>query len=1293
MRKKLSLLVLLFVFTFFMSGSAYAVNVGNGTELDIEFNNITTSGTLTITTDTIVAVSSLTAAGKEVVFEGFQPGGTTIDLGNIYTFLNIETSTMTLNNISVTKSSGSAVVSSASYISASSSGTFDNNISYASGGAFVLQNTSTAAFSGDFDFTNNTASTSGGAIYATNSFLDFTNANETNFSGNTCGLGAGAIFLYGKSTATFSGKVNFSNNTGNTVNSRGGAVYVWSNSHLDFTNASSTTFNSNQAYGGGALYLWTNSTVIFGADTLFINNYASGASGDDSGGGAIHLDYAYMEAQDIKFINNKAANRGGALFLFDDSEAVFKGDTLFENNASAGAGGAIYIQGEYSKLHFTDTSSVTFRSNISVKDSGGALAVYSSTAIFDGAVDFIGNKTLNSNYSKGGALYLEDSDASFTSDVLFKDNESAMETMPFDGGQGGGFAAVSTDARNVTFSSAAVFDGNKAGWGGGFYLQNVGVTFADKVLFSSNTTNGFGGGFYAENSWGNIQQDINFNSYAEFRGNKAYAGGGFVVNGNNVMQMSFEDALFVENSAIFAGGAFEAFDIVFDFNGIVRFSSNTSDGHAGAIYTTDSSIGFNGHTVFEYNEAKDGSGGAVDISTADVKFNNNVYFSSNTASDSGGAINITDQGSVFFDIGYAEFFRNKAGNFGGAINTFDSSVHSSTNSKILFNENAADMGGAIFASVGEFQLTNPHFYNNTASTFGGAIASSGTSVSSYAVVNILSLDRGGNDNKTVFRGNEAAGQNNAIYLSDFSSMTFNTGLNASVEMYDKISAQSSTSYLIISGDGKFNMAADADIENLYINNGNFYLRGGRTLNVTNMNISDGSVFNMADHTALDSSTSTTFNTLNVTTFNIDGKLAVDGINNDGAVNITAGTVNLGETSSLDVLTNITNINYKKKIYKVFYYGILNSSFSAVTINDGLDVDDLSVKNYFKREGNWLLYILEGKGTSTAFTSLAGLSYNSMQVAKLFDSVTTESGRINATEDFLNDIFMLDSQSDNVKKQGLSDMSGYFIANVIRSAGLMSDNGEVYDRIKYQDFKTIDMDGIWVQARGQYNKISSNDNSPEDYKDTMTGFTAGWDKMHDEFGLLIGVFGKYNNNTIEQSAENSADVQGFGAGVYSGLVRDEWELKALISGNFDTFETHRKIRYLDRTADGKFDAFTFGFDVEFGVKTYVTESIYFKPFGGIETKAVSYNGFKEENAAGVGLDIKGDIYTRGLGRIGLIVASDDDQKFEWNAGLQGKYLFVGDEPEIESQFLGSAIKFSSRGAKEGNTLLGVSGGVS
>ncbi len=708
MRKKLSLLVLLFVFTFFMSGSAYAVNVGNGTELDIEFNNITTSGTLTITTDTIVAVSSLTAAGKEVVFEGFQPGGTTIDLGNIYTFLNIETSTMTLNNISVTKSSGSAVVSSASYISASSSGTFDNNISYVSGGAFVLQNTSTAAFSGDFDFTNNTASTSGGAIYATNSFLDFTNANETNFtgnsaqginwlngggamflanstasfagdsdftnnttstsggaiyannsfldftnanetnfSGNTCGLGAGAIFLYGKSTATFSGKVNFSNNTGNTVNSRGGAVYVWSNSHLDFTNASSTTFNSNQAYGGGALYLWTNSTVIFGADTSFINNYASGASGDDSGGGAIHLDYAYMEAQDIKFINNKAANRGGALFLFDDSEAVFKGDTLFENNASAGAGGAIYIQGEYSKLHFTDTSSVTFRSNISVKDSGGALAVYSSTAIFDGAVDFIGNKSGKS----GGALYSNAGETVFKGDTLFENNVST--------GAGGAIYAESgsklhfTDTSSVTFrSNTSVNNGGALAVHSSTAIFDGDVAFIDNKSGSSNSGGAIHAGLYSFLDFTNANKTT-------FTGNRS--GTGMFVGGGAMYMAAYSTAVFGgevnflnnnngNTSNVFGGAVFVSPLSYLDFTkaSTTIFDSNQAY-RGGALYIMNTSTAiFGAETVFRNNYAS-GAGGAIfnDFAYIIASEAENIKFIGNESSNNGGALYSNEGESIF----------------------------------------------------------------------------------------------------------------------------------------------------------------------------------------------------------------------------------------------------------------------------------------------------------------------------------------------------------------------------------------------------------------------------------------------------------------------------------------------------------------------------------------------------------------------------------------------------------------------------------------------------------------------
>lgn len=1303
MKKKLSLFACLLMF--FACGAVYGQtveNVADGAELDAHFNAMT-QGTLNITVDTITAVSSLYGSGKEIVFEGLQPDGSVIDLGQQHSFLNLEGgSDIRLNGISVINSSGSAITSSGSLVAVSGSGQFGGNVSYGYGGAFFLKEDSEAMFNGDFVFSNNTASQNGGAIFVENSeasflgdlsftdnessqkggaiyagynsYVDLSNVTKTVFSGNKSGsgmyVGGGALYAGVNSRTLFGGDVEFSNNNkGNTSNSYGGAVIVSPLALLDFTNAHKTVFDSNEAYLGGAIYIMNTGMAFFAGDTEFRNNFAGGD------GGAIYNNYAHIESvsnSNIKFIGNSAENRGGVLFSTFAGETVFNGDVLFQNNRSTGAGGAVYLENE-SKLHFAGQNNIVFDSNISYGDNsgdrfgkGGALAVYNSTAIFDGTTIFRNNKSLDEENAAGGAVFLQNSDISFAGHASFLNNETYDADFAF-AGYGGGFAAFNdnvSEIRTVEFDSTAVFDGNKAWQGAGFYAENAGITFADMVLFSSNTATSFfgmGGGFYVNNA--GAAQDIKFEKYAEFRGNEAYIGGAFVINGGNIVNVSFEDALFTQNTALGSGGAFQVVETDLDFNGAAVFSGNSSAGESGAFFAFESSVTFNGGAEFSGNRS-DSSGGAIVVRVSNLVFNNRADFSGNK----GGSSGTSSGGAIAAAYSNVDFF----------------SVSS-------FSENEANAGGAIYVLDGELNLVNSYFYDNTAYDRGGAIAAAGSFVSSYAVVNIVTSDRGSGENKTVFKGNQAAGESNAVYLADYSSMTFITNENASVEMYDKISADSDSSYITVSGAGKFNMGAGADIANLNIVNGNFYLRGGQTLNITNMNVSNGSVFNMADHSALPGGSSAGFNTLNVTALNLDGRLEVDGVNNDGTVNISAETVSLGDLSSLDVLTNITDKNYNKRIYKIFSYGSLSGNFGGVTINDGINAGDLSISNYFMRENNWLMYVLVGEALSTDFSSLAGLSYNSKQVAKLFDRVT-ESG--SASGSLLLDIALLDGQAPGIRKQGLEDMSGYFIANVIRSAGFVNDNAEIYDRIKYQDFETEDMNGIWVQARGQHNKVSSDDNSPQDYKDTMIGFMAGWDKMFDEQGILIGAFAKYNSNSVDQGSANSADIRGFGGGIYSGIVKDEWELKALVSGNFDNFETKRKIRYLNKTADGEFDSFTLGFDIEFGVKSYVTENIYLKPFGGFETKSVMYKGFKEENAGDAGLDVNSDTYTRGMGRIGIGVASDDDKKLEWSASLHGKYLFMGKEPEIESEFLGAAgAKFKSRGAKEGNTLLGVSGGIS
>ncbi|MCL2334553.1 MAG: OmpA family protein, partial [Endomicrobia bacterium] len=94
--------------------------------------------------------------------------------------------------------------------------------------------------------------------------------------------------------------------------------------------------------------------------------------------------------------------------------------------------------------------------------------------------------------------------------------------------------------------------------------------------------------------------------------------------------------------------------------------------------------------------------------------------------------------------------------------------------------------------------------------------------------------------------------------------------------------------------------------------------------------------------------------------------------------------------------------------------------------------------------------------------------------------------------------------------------------------------------------------------------------------------------------------------------------------------------------------------------------------------------------GLEIANTNYGDFKETGGGIYDLDTKGGNYLRSAGRVG---AGVDYEKgiWIWYANVEGKCVFEGTKPEIESQFNGTGIEFNSRGADEKNVVIGAGAG--
>ncbi|MDR1196605.1 MAG: autotransporter domain-containing protein [Endomicrobium sp.] len=809
-------------------------------------------------------------------------------------------------------------------------------------------------------------------------------------------------------------------------------------------------------------------------------------------------------------------------------------------------------------------------------------------------------------------------------------------------GQEGGGALSARNNSYVHFSSGVIFDSNTAyNYGGGFYSHRSTLVFDGDAHFINNTVEYSGGGFTADTN-----SNIFFNGHTVLKGNKT-----------------------TENN----GAGFFAHSASVNFN-TAELENNVSLDNGGGFYAVQSNISFSGKAVFSGNSAKL-TGGAASIGMySDVRFDDEAHFLSNTATNGGGAIRISRSNLSFAKN--AVFENNTSSLSGGAIGADHYATISFNDTSSFKNNKTDENGGAIYVHSGNLSLSDTIFEGNTAVMAGGAIYLTGTSFSEKAVLTINT------SSETLFTGNKANNVSNAIYLDNYSSAEFNTASGASVQMRDAISASGYDSKIIISGAGDFdlyNRLDYADITLAAASGASFNLMSGARVNAGKLVIGNGTTFNSVNNAG---------DTINVEAVDIDGKLSLE-ISETGVHDkiISSGKVNIGSSAELEVTTDLTDANFRKKTYLLINTPeSINGTFANVLITTPVFAYAPEM-NYGEFFTDWVSITLIGDNNITDFySSLPALSFNQRQTAKTYDFLSAaNSGDLDAV------ISLIEAMDNDGKKNALAQASGYFLANVIRSAAVDAENNEIYDRIKNHCLYGDSEDGVWAQFRGAATTYSKDENSLNDFNDTSSGVMAGFDRFMEDKKIMLGAYGKYNSHNIEQG-QNEAEIKNTGIGIYGGFIENKWEIKALVSGNYDSYNTKRYISFAGRKAKGEFNGATFGADIEGAMKFKLDEYIDLRPYAGIEAKNSRYGGFKEKDAQSLSLEVHGNSYIRSAARIGA-GAVYDNNVFNWYVNAEAKYLLSGESPEVESIFEGSDLIFRSRGSTEGNMIFGAVVGAS
>ena len=260
----------------------------------------------------------------------------------------------------------------------------------------------------------------GGAIYA-----EATSTNSANFSitgatftENQAAKNGGAVFAWADNKQVQDNSITNSKFTGNTAKKKGGAI-AWLNleeitdSNVHKVTVDASEFTSNQAEKGGAVFTESEMTV---KNSQFSSNSATGEGADVGNGGAIYawrssdltVTGSTFQVNSALGTGHPASGHGGAVMAwsdnnFDQNHTI--SNSQFINNKAANKGGAIAWLA-YEPIHDTDTYSHTMTVEDSTfigneATSGGAI-VSENVLNLKGENAFTGNKATE----QGGALYV-----------------------------------------------------------------------------------------------------------------------------------------------------------------------------------------------------------------------------------------------------------------------------------------------------------------------------------------------------------------------------------------------------------------------------------------------------------------------------------------------------------------------------------------------------------------------------------------------------------------------------------------------------------------------------------------------------------------------------------------------------------------------------------------------------------------------------------------------------------------------------------------------------------------------
>jgi predicted outer membrane repeat protein len=1130
------------------------------------------------------------------------------------------------------------------------------------GGSFYLINTNLNINGANktIKFLNHN-NTNGSAIYISGANLNITGSNaQTVFDNNTASTGA--IIYATNATLMFNnGKFEFSNN--NSINSNG-IIWLDQYSNIKFTGALSVKALNNQANIGGFLYLSLKEDLIFSGAIEMSSNTARNGSG-----GALYLHTTNMTVngvnKTIKFDSNKALNGyGGAIFM-SDANLIFNDrySTVSFINNTARDGAAIYV--ESGNISF-NSGTLEFNGNYS-SNGNGIIHLNSLVTLSFNNVASI--KASSNTALLGGFLHLSNRGYFNINSNIYMDSNITLQ------GYGGSFYISDTvlnmlgDNKKMTFKN----HNDSYAYGGAIFIERDSLNMGGNkstISFISNTAFQ-GAAIYA------FEVTVNFSSATvEFIGNTSIDGNGII--GLEMSKVSFTNlkSLRASNNQANLGGFLylvDHNDLIFDFD--IELSNNISNhdsGSGGSLYLINSNIIFSGeNTIVKHHTSLSSYSAIYWDYDSNIDFAQTNLTAIDNESAEGGFLYLNDRGHMIFRnkldfslnrayIGnggalysnntYLQvsginknhiFSRNTAYGFGGAIYLLDSTA-TFINSKIDFISNSAQSGGALYIANSKVYIEDANFLSNSASDLGGAIFIDKSSISITA-----------KQNDVIFGENLADRQENDLYLSSKSFISFNAYKNKTIYLGGGIIGDEGNEIIKI-GKGKLILGGSNTFKgDMKINEGILSVASNEII-IDKLYISSNSFYQGEKNEKALYKTKVGYAKIDGTVIiglNFSNSTGDSIIASTGITSISSGEIIIGSSSYLLV-----------DIERMFGLG-----YAKMTIFKGLDIKGkFNISKLNNANADYILDYYPNRVDLIVrhwsdFGSKSGLSFNQMELGKLLDNLTKDYKLV--SKDMHNIISEVYFSNTEIMGNNLNRLSGAFIANTLSAAMSNKARNYINERLNRNLLIEKDSSQIWANT-GIYGK-QYKDYSLFKNNEYSILFSLDFLKKKE---YLLGAYLLYSNNNIKQT-DDKAFIQNYESGIYfmRKFMFDEHkiDLKADLGIGLQSYKLQRNnLELLDK----KYNAQSF-FQSKALKSSVLAEYLYNKNisiFGGLGMAMLYNPSIKENNGELINLSLDSELNVRLNGLLGVKYGWQY-KKFKFGLETYMEQAFIGSESQINIYF--------------------------